>query len=368
MDHSLGVVFTGSPGVVPGYLVEELKNLFQGVGVQSHVVSQKVFGDNVRCADAHAYICDQVLPKEAVKALKEVYERRLLVVALTYQDSPMHNACDFLSADLLLDDQKTLTAKRHLQRFVWLLFGHPFVTPDPQESAMMYAHVARLRSGDLSRQVGACIVDTMEQVLAVGFNEVPKAGGGFYDNTLPAEKDFRDWPWRLNSSMDAKKRIFKEILTFLKDNKKIDIPENYFEEGPVEELLLGLKEETTFMDILEYSRNIHAEMSALIGALNTGRSVKSATLYTTTFPCHTCTRHLVAAGIRRVCYLDPFSKSQALSLFSDSVTYQQVNAQDQRVLFEQFTGITPRKYALFEAPSREDAFGHQRPWIPTLRL
>ncbi len=368
MDHRLGIVFTGPPTALPAYLIEELKSLFQTVGVQHRVVSLSMFREMAQSPKTHAAICDQVLSKDEVKNLKDLYGQRLLVIALTYQDSPMHSGCDFLLADLLIDDQKTLAAKRHLQRFIWLLFGHPFVPPDPQESAMMYAHVARLRSGDVSRQVGACIVDPMEQVLAVGFNEVPKAGGGFYDNSMPAEKDFRDWPWRRNSSMDAKKKIFKEILGFLKDNQNVPIPESYFEEGSLQDLMVALKEETSFMDILEYSRNIHAEMSALIGALNTGRSVQGATLYTTTFPCHTCTRHLVAAGIGRVCYLDPFSKSQALSLFSDSVTYQQVSGQDQRVLFEQFTGITPRKYALFEAPSREDEYGHQRAWIPCLRV
>ncbi|MEJ7655371.1 MAG: deaminase [Chloroflexia bacterium] len=45
---------------------------------------------------------------------------------------------------------------------------------------------------------------------------------------------------------------------------------------------------------------MHAEMSALLDAGRRGVPVQGATLYTTTFPCHNCARHIVGAGIDRV--------------------------------------------------------------------
>ena len=295
-------------------------------------------------------------------------QRHLVVVAFTYLGPPTQNGTDFLGADLLIDDQNHEGAKRHIERFFSLIYDHPFVTPDPHESFMMHAHVARLRSGDVSRQVGACLVDEDGNLLATGFNEVPKAGGGFYDNHVSVAQDFRDWMSGRNPSMDAKRQIFQEILAYLQHQKNIPIPKVFFEEGTLKEILQELKEHTSFMDILEYSRNIHAEMSALIGALNTGRPLKGARLHTTTFPCHKCTKHLVGAGITGVSYLDPFSKSRALELFEDTITCDPHLIGEHRVVFEQFVGIPPKRYSLFEVSTREDLYGVKRVWAPRLRF
>ena len=43
------------------------------------------------------------------------------------------------------------------------------------------------------------------------------------------------------------------------------------------------------------------------------------TLYTTTFPCHNCTRHIVASGIAKVYYIEPYAKSLALELHNDAI-------------------------------------------------
>ena len=83
-------------------------------------------------------------------------------------------------------------------RFVDLLFGHPFRTPSPEEYAMYQASAVTLRSSDNSRQVGAAIVNlTLDgdrkkntDVVAVGMNEVPRRGGGFYwDQDSPDHRD-----------------------------------------------------------------------------------------------------------------------------------------------------------------------------------
>jgi deoxycytidylate deaminase len=65
-------------------------------------------------------------------------------------------------------------------RFLDLVFGCPTITPTGEEQSMFMAYSASLRSGDLSRQVGAAIVDKSGDLLSVGCNEVPKYGGGLY--------------------------------------------------------------------------------------------------------------------------------------------------------------------------------------------
>ena len=54
------------------------------------------------------------------------------------------------------------------------------------------------------------------------------------------------------------------------------------------------------MDALEYGRMVHAEMSSLCDAARLGHMFQGGTLYCTTFPCHMCAKHIVAAGIARV--------------------------------------------------------------------
>jgi deoxycytidylate deaminase len=67
-----------------------------------------------------------------------------------------------------------------LERFFKLVFGCPFVTPTQDEYAMFLAFGSSLRSGDLSRQVGAVVVTEAGDLVAVGANDVPCAGGGLY--------------------------------------------------------------------------------------------------------------------------------------------------------------------------------------------
>lgn len=62
---------------------------------------------------------------------------------------------------------------------------------------------------------------------------------------------------------------------------------------------------TRFADLIEFGRSVHAEMEAVLSAARRGVSMQEATVVCTTFPCHNCARHLIAAGVRRLVYLFP---------------------------------------------------------------
>lgn len=75
-------------------------------------------------------------------------------------------------------------------------------------------------------------------------------------------------------------------------------------------------------------------------------------LYTTTFPCHNCARHIVAAGVETVFYVEPYSKSLALDLHSDAITLKDDVAG--KVRFLQYEGFAPRtSLRLFSSAGRE---------------
>ena len=70
--------------------------------------------------------------------------------------------------------------KKQIDRFLELVFGHPFITPLRSEHAMFLAYASAARSAQLGRQVGAAIATPEGDVLAVGMNEVPSPEGGHY--------------------------------------------------------------------------------------------------------------------------------------------------------------------------------------------
>lgn len=314
-------------------------------------------------------IWDSVLEPHQIEVLYTDDNFNVILIGLADHQAVPSKSFSFLNTDLTIVLKNESSCERHLRRFVELLFGNPFHPPDPDEQAMMHAYVARLASSDLSRQVGAALYNKEGCLISTGYNDVPKAGGGFYTNEIPKDRDARDFRLRRNSSHDAKQEIYEQILMYLRDQKNISIPDTFLEEMTLKKMLIELKEHTSFMDILEYSRNVHAEMSCLMNALRMGQSVVGGTLYTTTFPCHKCAKHLVAAGIKKVVYLDRFEKSRAFDLFDDSLMTDGdgVHQNRDKVLFTPFMGITPRRYVLFEANQRERETGEMVAWVPHWR-
>jgi deoxycytidylate deaminase len=118
----------------------------------------------------------------------------------------------------------------------------------------------------------------------------------------------------------------------------------------------------TALDITEYGRAVHAEMDAILMAARSGVSPRGAILYTTTFPCHNCTRHIIAAGIQRTYYIEPYAKSRAEELHEDAIVVEErilgkQSRGQKRVPFTHFVGIGPRRY--FDLFSLTLSTGHE---------
>jgi cytidine deaminase len=106
-------------------------------------------------------------------------------------------------------------------------------------------------------------------------------------------------------------------------------------------------------------------MAALIDAARRGVSVRGQTLHTTTFPCHNCTKHLIAAGIDRVVYVEPYPKSRAKELHLDAIVVEAGERVVGKVAYEAFVGVAPRQYVeLFSTPPQASVTKFRRPWNP----
>ena len=109
------------------------------------------------------------------------------------------------------------------------------------EYFMGLAHLSALRSKDPNTQVGACIVDSDNKVVSIGYNGMPR---GCKDS---------QYPWAREGSMLQTKYAFV----------------------------------------------VHAELNAI---LNSPRSVKDCTIYVSLFPCNECAKAIIQSGIKKVVY------------------------------------------------------------------
>ena len=236
-------------------------------------------------------------------------------------------------------------AKNSIDRFLKLIFSHPYQNPTFHEFAMFMAFNSSARSGDLSRQVGA-VITKQNQILATGANDCPKAGGGLYwasprnNGKVEDEGGGKDYKRNADSNDKIKQSIIDEIVGKIKK----ELLEGTGKEN--EETLRKIIQDSTISDITEFGRVVHAEMEAILSCARIGVSTIGTTLYCTTFPCHNCAKHIVSAGINRVVYVEPYPKSKAFEFYSDSIKIKNEKNQknDGRVSFEPFTGVGSRRF------------------------
>jgi len=250
-----------------------------------------------------------------------------------------------------------------LDRFFRALFGDPRVTPTPDEYGMQLARTASLRSADLSRQVGAAIINKHQEIQALGCNEVPRAGGGTYwEGDIGDQREFQ---LDKDSNEERKREVVQDLIGRLVDagiirddsNDPKSLTDKIFNRD--DDLISG----SQMMDSLEYGRSIHAEMNAITDAARGGHAIRGCTLYSNTFPCHNCAKHIVASGISKVVYGMPFTKSYAEDLFDDSIAVDPDSEPDDRVLFIPFIGVSgPIFGRIFEKKRWKNSDGSVSPF------
>lgn len=280
----------------------------------------------------------------------------------------------FSKADYFIKMGGKSLVSQQLQRFVNLVFGDPFITPTKAEYGMFHAKAAALRSADLSRQVGAVIATAEAEIIASGCNEVPHQGGGAAWESAPTEEpaasDYRDFKIGRDPSVLMKQRMVREVIDAFKESGWLAesvaaTPTNTLVDQAIFDGRKSVLRNRRITSIIEFGRIVHAEMSALMDAAKRGVSTKNATLICTTFPCHMCARHIVAAGISRVVYIEPYPKSMAKDLYEQTIQVDGDHADEDAVIFDPFIGMAPRRYIdFFEMPKRKDERGYKLPWSP----
>lgn len=349
-----------------------------------------------------AYILDSIRHPAEVELLRNVYQSAFVLVGIVcdedkrlhrlnrkYSDAGEKNARAFMErdakasqkygqrvsdafhlADIFLDnstDRYTASEEENehwripdaLHRLVTLITHADVLRPTLAETAMHAAHGAQIRSACLSRQVGAALLDRHGNLVATGTNEVPQAGGGVYGEEFE-EDDEHDhrcaYKNKYCSSTREQNELIDDLVKLLVDSGAVKVA--------AEALVLILKD-SRLRQLLEFSRAVHAEMDSLLRAAREGTSTVGTRMFVTTYPCHYCARHIVAAGVDEVQYIEPYPKSRATRLHADAITTEPVGWEPpseggSRVLFRPFVGVAPRLYRrafLKDRDLKDDATG-----------
>jgi cytidine deaminase len=372
--------------------------------------------------DRHAFVLRSLKTPDELETLRAIYGPRLVVIAAY---SPSDQRLDHLATqiatsrgttdrstwvhqpeDLIDRDEKEerargqdvsgtfhrgdffirgwnrAVAREDIQRSMEILFGSPFRTPTRDEYGQFLAAGAAMRSAEFGRQVGAAIATREGSIIAVGTNEVPKAfGGSHWEEDGQGNRDFEIGTIDTNRShIDELAGQFAERV----DERLAGLVESLSAGDPtaqakLQALQVALREALPgdlwaagLKDLTEFGRAVHAEMNALLDAALRGVPVAGATLHSSTFPCHNCARHLIGAGISRVVFIEPYTKSRAEQLHADSATIAHSEGDLSKVAFEPFVGVAPRRYLeMFDAAGRErlghlarkDGSGHKLEFI-----
>jgi deoxycytidylate deaminase len=178
----------------------------------------------------------------------------------------------FHLGDVFVNGIDRANARATIARFIRAFFGHNGESPTKDEYGLYTATAASLRSIDLSRQIGAAIFSSNGEIVSMGCNEVPKRGGGTYwcDDPDPPHRDFE-------RGFDANQERRAEII--------FDLLQRMNVEGLLSDKIKRLKNmqervnkimsrrrvrDSQVMDIIEFGRIIHAEMSAISDAARLG--------------------------------------------------------------------------------------------------
>ncbi|RRN76407.1 cytidine deaminase, partial [Pseudoxanthomonas sp. SGD-10] len=173
----------------------------------------------------------------------------------------------------------------------------------------------------------------------------------------------RDYTRGYDSNVIERKKIIGEIL---KESSKKGIPTNELEK---------ILNSSRLKDLIEFGRVVHAEMETLMTCSRNNISSRNSILFCTTFPCHNCAKHIIAAGVDKVYFIEPYPKSKALEFHSEAIKSKipDSNSSNQEfTYFIPFIGVGPRKFFdLFSLNSgsgrtikRKDKDGNIVNWNP----
>ena len=232
-----------------------------------------------------------------------------------------------------------------LERAVTALIGGPELRPDRYEHALFLAEGQSRRSAGLRGGVGCALIDEVGDVIALGTNEVPRAGGGQYWADSP--DDARDLRNGVDPAWESKMTLVRSVLEYTEvaqggsfgdltslAARFLDHLDNGGQDGRP-------SHDSAAQTLESLGRVVHAELAALASASRHGSAVVRSEAVVTRPPCRQCLRQLVVTGVSKVHFLG-HADAARYPFHADAISID--GTAPAKVHVAPFTGVTPRGY------------------------
>lgn len=217
-----------------------------------------------------------------------------------------------------------------LVKFIALIKHPGIIMPSSVERCMQIAHTAKLNSGCLSRQVGACITNESFSVKAIGWNTPPEG-----QTPCSLRNVFNFLSHKDDSSFSKFENNDSEFRTLVKNIYKSETSKanlQYLKGRNVAYCFKDIKNELDHEKNQVHTRSLHAEENAFLQIVKYGgQAIKGGKLFTTSSPCELCAKKSYQLGILEIFYIDPYpgisadhiltvgQKTPRLTMFSGAI-------------------------------------------------
>jgi deoxycytidylate deaminase len=271
---------------------------------------------------------------------------------------PSRENLDFSMTDFVVHTDGG--AQSGLEYAVTALVGAADLRPTRYEHALFLAEGQASRSAGLRGRVGCALLDEVGDVIALGANEVPRAGGGQYWADSP--DDARDLHGGVDPARESKTTIVRAALEYAQKQRGAPLGNlaslasqflDQLDEGGGQ---AGRPSHDSAAQALEsLGRVVHAELAALASAARHGASIVGSEAVVTRPPCRQCLRQLIVTGVSSVRFLG-HADAAHYPFHADAITSDR--GVTDKTMVVPFSGVTPRGY--------DKVFGDRR--IPSLTL
>lgn len=218
--------------------------------------------------------------------------------------------------------------------------------PSRNETLMTMAYAESRLSHCLKRKVGAIIASVTKSeipeedydkslkeifnIISSGHNEVPLGTLPCAFDTTVNEECNRDFlkeehartivhcpncGYKINWKTTCTCGNVIDQFSFLCPRCKEPVEDEY--ECPKCKTQIFSKYLNTGGKLLDMCRSLHAEEQALLNLAKYSGSSKQLILYTSTFPCNLCANKIVASGINKIVYAEPYPMKEAVKILKE---------------------------------------------------
>lgn len=314
-------------------VIDSLRNPFEALYFRERYSAFYLMGINTTDEDRAEYIKVKKLNPDEIIDLdkKESNKEGGTYSNFVSQNIPKcYDLADIHVYNKRLGHSDLTFLKWQITKFVALIMHPGIIVPTSVERCMQIAHTAKLNSGCLSRQVGACVTDAFYSIKGIGWNTPPEGQTpcslrNVFDLINNEDREaFSEYEWDDSKFRKRANDLYRNETTL---KNIVDLKGRN-----VAYCFKDIQNDVENKDNQVHTRALHAEENAFLQIVKYGgQGIKGGKLFTTSSPCVLCAKKAYQLGIKEIYFIDSYpdiseshvlhagTNSPSLSMFSGAI-------------------------------------------------